>query len=124
MISKSPWGLGATQPTLPILNRSLSTEVCVIGAGISGLTTAYLLAHEGKKVVVIDDGPIGGGETYATSAHLCNALDNRFRVLERYHGVAGSRLAAEKDELGAMLQQYRTFATAYAQFLPLPSSQG
>jgi hypothetical protein len=30
----------------------------------------------------------------------------------------------EKDELGAMLQQYRTFATAYAQFLPLPSSQG
>ena len=95
MISKSPWGLGATQPTLPILNRSLSTEVCVIGAGISGLTTAYLLAHEGKKVVVIDDGPIGGGETYATSAHLCNALDNRFRVLERYHGVAGSRLAAE-----------------------------
>ena len=33
-------------------------SICIIGAGISGLSTAYMLARDGKSVVVIDDGPI------------------------------------------------------------------
>ncbi|MDQ3373306.1 MAG: FAD-binding oxidoreductase, partial [Acidobacteriota bacterium] len=59
------------------LGESIETEVCIIGGGISGLTTAYLLAKAGKKVIVIDDGAIGGGETSRTTAHLSNALDDR-----------------------------------------------
>ena len=39
------------------------TDVCVIGAGIAGLTTAFELARRGVRVTVLDDGPIGGGET-------------------------------------------------------------
>jgi glycine/D-amino acid oxidase-like deaminating enzyme/nitrite reductase/ring-hydroxylating ferredoxin subunit len=70
-------------------------DVCVIGAGISGLSTAYLLAREGKSVVVIDDGDVGGGETGRTTAHLSNALDDRFYELERLHGRQGAQLAAE-----------------------------
>lgn len=66
-----------------------------MGAGISGLTTAYLLAREGRKVVVLDDGPIGGGETGRTTAHIVNALDDRYFELERLHGSHGTRLAAE-----------------------------
>ena len=42
------------------LGKSTETEVCVIGGGIAGLTTAYLLARAGRQVLVIDDGPIGG----------------------------------------------------------------
>ncbi|HYY97157.1 MAG TPA: FAD-dependent oxidoreductase, partial [Pyrinomonadaceae bacterium] len=38
-------------------------DVCVVGAGIAGLTTAYLLAREGRDVIVLDDGPVAGGET-------------------------------------------------------------
>ena len=38
-------------------------DVCVVGAGIAGISTAYMLALEGKSVVVIDDGAIGSGET-------------------------------------------------------------
>ena len=34
------------------------------------MTTAYLLAREGKSVVVLDDGPIGGSMTGRTTAHL------------------------------------------------------
>lgn len=69
--------------------------MCVIGAGIAGLTTAYLLAREGKAVIVLDDGPIGGGMTARTTAHLTNALDDRFYELERLFGEEGSRLAAQ-----------------------------
>lgn len=42
------------------LDKSIETDVCIIGGGISGMTTAYLLAKAGKRVVVIDDGVIGG----------------------------------------------------------------
>jgi NADPH-dependent 2,4-dienoyl-CoA reductase/sulfur reductase-like enzyme len=42
----------------PALGKDIAADVCVVGAGIAGLTTAYLLAEEGRSVVVLDDGPI------------------------------------------------------------------
>jgi glycine/D-amino acid oxidase-like deaminating enzyme/nitrite reductase/ring-hydroxylating ferredoxin subunit len=59
------------------------------------MSAAYLLALEGKSVVILDDGPIGGGMTGRTTAHLVNALDDRYFELERLHGEDGARLAAE-----------------------------
>lgn len=69
-------------------NRSMvrSTRTCVVGAGIAGLTTAYLLGKEGKRVVVLDDGPIASGQTRRTTAHLANALDERYYEIERVRG--------------------------------------
>src|ERR671911_74570 len=86
----------ATHPPVipPALRQDLRTEVCVIGAGIAGISTAYLLARAGKRVIVLEDGAIGGGETGRTTAHLANALDDRYHVLERLHGEEGARLAA------------------------------
>ena len=69
--------------------------MCVVGAGIAGMTTAYLLARAGRAVVVIDDGPVGGGETGRTTAHLSNALDDRYYQIERLHGPYGAQIAAE-----------------------------
>ena len=69
-------------------------DVCIVGAGISGLTTAYLLSREGKKVAVLEDGQIGAGETGRTTAHIVNALDDRYYELERLHGEKGLQLAA------------------------------
>lgn len=71
------------------------TDVCIVGAGIAGLSTAYELLLRGFRVMVLDDGPIGGGETARTTAHLANALDDRFVHLARLHGEHGARLAAE-----------------------------
>jgi glycine/D-amino acid oxidase-like deaminating enzyme/nitrite reductase/ring-hydroxylating ferredoxin subunit len=44
---------------------------------------------------VLDDGPIAGGETSRTTAHIVNALDDYYHELERLHGEAGARLAAD-----------------------------
>ena len=82
-------------PSDGALALDTSADVCVVGAGIAGMTTAYLLAREGKQVVVLDDGPIGGGMTGRTTAHLVNALDDRFYELERLHGERGAQLAAQ-----------------------------
>jgi glycine/D-amino acid oxidase-like deaminating enzyme/nitrite reductase/ring-hydroxylating ferredoxin subunit len=72
-----------------------TTEVCVVGAGIAGLTTAYCLAREGLRVTVVDAATIGGGETGRTTAHLASALDDRFYRLEGMHGERAARLAAQ-----------------------------
>ena len=77
------------------LRGDVSVDTCIVGAGIAGLSTAYMLAREGQSVVVLDDGSIGGGETGRTTAHLSNALDDRYYELERLHGMQGARLAAE-----------------------------
>jgi glycine/D-amino acid oxidase-like deaminating enzyme/nitrite reductase/ring-hydroxylating ferredoxin subunit len=91
----SVWMDTATIPLETPLTERISADVCIVGAGIAGMTTAYLLACEGKSVVVLDDGPIGGGMTGRTTAHLVNALDDRYFELERLHGEEGARLAAE-----------------------------
>jgi glycine/D-amino acid oxidase-like deaminating enzyme/nitrite reductase/ring-hydroxylating ferredoxin subunit len=91
----SIWAATADTPSESTLQKNVEADVCIIGAGIAGLTTAFLLVKEGKDVVVLDDGPIGGGMTARTTAHLTNALDDRFYELERLFGEEGSRLAAE-----------------------------
>ena len=85
----------ASRPEFPRLAENERADVCVVGAGIAGLSTAYLLTRAGKSVIVLDDGPIVSGETERTTAHLVNALDDRFFELERLHGEKGARLAAE-----------------------------
>jgi glycine/D-amino acid oxidase-like deaminating enzyme/nitrite reductase/ring-hydroxylating ferredoxin subunit len=71
------------------------TDVVVIGAGISGITTAYCLARAGKSIIVIDDGFVGSGETGRTTAHVSNALDDRYTEIERLHGSEGAIIAAD-----------------------------
>jgi glycine/D-amino acid oxidase-like deaminating enzyme/nitrite reductase/ring-hydroxylating ferredoxin subunit len=81
-------------PQFPALDRDLRANVCIVGAGIAGLTSAYLLARTGRSIVVIDDGPIAGGETGRTTAHLTAALDDRYYEIEKLHGRDGARVAA------------------------------
>lgn len=75
------------------LTGAVSADVCIIGAGIAGLTTAYLLSRAGRSVVVIDDGPIGGGETARTTAHLSWAIDDRIYRIAKWHGEEKAKLA-------------------------------
>jgi glycine/D-amino acid oxidase-like deaminating enzyme/nitrite reductase/ring-hydroxylating ferredoxin subunit len=91
----SVWMQTSEMPEEPQLPSDLRADVCIVGAGIAGLTTAYLLTKEGQSVVVLDDGPTAGGETCRTTAHLVTALDDRFYHLEKLHGHDRARLAAE-----------------------------
>src|SRR6476620_4257080 len=92
--STSPW-MAVEMPSFPALTENQTADVCIVGAGIAGITTAYLLSRRGKSVVVLDDGPIGGGETGRTTAHLSNAVDDRYVEIERLHGEQGARIVAD-----------------------------
>ena len=87
--------LDAPLPSYPPLGEDLTADACVVGAGIAGLTTAYQLARAGQRVVVLDDGPIAGGETGRTTAHVVTAYDDFYHEAERLLGAADTRLLAE-----------------------------
>lgn len=93
--SVSEWLDTVQMPSCPTLAEDIEVDVCVVGAGIGGLTTAYLLQKEGKKVCILEDFEIGSGQSGRTTAHFTTALDDRYFQLEKYHGVKGARLAAE-----------------------------
>lgn len=91
----SVWMETALVPALSALSESTHADVCVVGAGMAGMSTAYMLAREGKSVVVLDDGPIGGGQTSRTTAHVSNVLSYRYYELEEIHGKERAKLIAQ-----------------------------
>src|SRR5438067_13878912 len=81
----SLWMATATVPQQTGLTKDTHADVCVVGAGIAGMTTAYLLARQGQSVVVLDDVLIAGGQTQRTTAHLSKAMDDRYFGIGRLH---------------------------------------
>jgi len=109
---QSVWAASVSLPQLAPLEQNLQVDVCVVGAGIAGLTTAYLLARAGKRVAVLDDGPVAGGMTQMTTGHLTNQLDDRYFELEKLHGTEAARLAADShtaaiDRIETIVRQER-----------------
>jgi glycine/D-amino acid oxidase-like deaminating enzyme/nitrite reductase/ring-hydroxylating ferredoxin subunit len=95
MKSASLWLDTAHPQRYPALTSDIETDVCVIGAGISGVTTAYLLSREGRSVALIDAGTPGGGQTGVTTAHLTAVIDDRYSEMIRLHGEDGARLSCD-----------------------------
>ena len=106
--TRTLWRSTVELPAFERLRANADVDVCVVGAGIAGLSTAYLLAREGRSVLVLDDGDIGGGETGNTTAHLSNAFDDRFSEAERLFGEGGARLIAASH--GAAIRMIREIA--------------
>ncbi len=92
--TSSVWLDTSSMPAFPPLEGDTRADVCVIGAGIAGLTTAYMLLREGKSVVVIDSVGIGAGETGRSTAHMFPP-DERFSELERGFGTDKASLVAD-----------------------------
>ena len=100
-ITESPWYDEIQQQPMKFdklrrnISPSESVDISIVGGGIVGLSTAYLLSKSGKKVVLFEDGYLCSGETGRTTAHITHALDDRYYNLEKLHGMEGARLAAE-----------------------------
>ena len=89
------WTRKTSTPSGSPLTKDVHADVCVVGAGIAGLSTAYFLVREGRSVVLVDDGRPSSGQTARTTAHLANAIDDRIQHVERLRGTEGARLAVQ-----------------------------
>ena len=89
------WFAAVKKPlSYEVLNSNIDTDILVIGGGIAGLTTAYCLAKEGRKVVLVEDGYLGSGESGRTTAQLTCALDDHYFELEKIYDEPTAQLAA------------------------------
>lgn len=71
----------SSRPAFPKLDRSVSADVVVVGAGITGISAAYECVRRGMKTALIDAREVLSGETGRTSGHLSSALDDRYYEL-------------------------------------------
>lgn len=69
-LPESYWRASSTVPAFPSLEEDIEVDVAVVGGGISGVTTAYLLAKEGLKVALIEAGQLLTGTTGHTTAKI------------------------------------------------------
>ena len=97
---KSLW-IETTKDELNIrpLEKDEKTEVCVIGAGLFGLTTAYYLSKQGKKVVVLEKGDIGKKVSGNTNGKITSQHGLFYDHLITDYGEEYAELKAKNNEL-------------------------
>jgi glycine/D-amino acid oxidase-like deaminating enzyme/nitrite reductase/ring-hydroxylating ferredoxin subunit len=93
--NKSYWLDSAKQPLFESLQSNEKCDVVIIGGGIAGLSVAYTLVKEGKKVILLEDGNIASGESGRTSAHLASSLDDKYYIIRKDFGEEDTKLAAQ-----------------------------
>jgi glycine/D-amino acid oxidase-like deaminating enzyme len=54
----------------PSLNEDIEVDVVIVGAGIAGLTAAYVLKQSGRTVAVLEKNTIGSGTTSKTTGKV------------------------------------------------------
>ncbi len=82
-------------PRFESLRGEIDVDVAIIGAGITGLTAALLLAERGRSVAVVEKETVAAGETGNTTAHITEAIDARYHYIRRKYSVDDARLVAE-----------------------------
>lgn len=100
MTSKSLWMSIAVAPQAVPLQKDEQADIAIIGSGIAGLSTAYELSERGFSVIVIDRGPIAGGMTARTSAHLAPLCDDLQSEMQKIKGEDAARLFYESHAAG------------------------
>ena len=81
----------------PRLRGEMKCDTVIVGSGIAGLSVAYELAASDQKVIVLDRGPIAGGMTSRTTAHLAPICDDGVSELEKLRGEEIARLFQESQ---------------------------
>ena len=80
------WSTSATFPQFAKLAEDVVADVVVVGAGVTGLSAAYLLAKAGKQVIVLERDRCAMIDTGHTSAHLTMVTDTRLSELVKRFG--------------------------------------
>jgi gamma-glutamylputrescine oxidase len=98
---------GLPQPDRPALQGSVEADVCVIGAGYTGLSSALHLAEAGFKVVVIESARVGWGASGRNGGQLVHSYSRDIDVIEARHGKAAAQALGGMAFEGAKIIKQR-----------------
>jgi len=96
----------------PAVGGGARADVCIVGAGLAGMIAAYLLGRAGRRVLVIDEGPVGGVQGGLEAAHLASVIERPYAAIEARQGRSAARVAAQAgaaaiDALEAIVHRER-----------------
>ena len=102
---ESVWNSGFNFRKRETLSNNIECDVAIIGAGIAGLLTGYMLNKSGREVVIIDAKCIGSGNTKNTTAKITSQHDLIYNNLIKEFGEEKARQYAKANELA--IKKYR-----------------
>ena len=94
----SIWEKETVLPQYESLKQDLTVDVAVIGAGIAGILTAYLLQKQGVNVVVLEAKTIGSGQTGKTTAKVTSQHNLIYHKLVSSLGTEQAKLYADANQ--------------------------
>jgi gamma-glutamylputrescine oxidase len=99
-------------PERPALEGALEADVCVVGGGIAGCSTALHLAERGLQVALLEDNRIGWGASGRSGAQAIQGVAAGQAKLDRLIGPAAARAVWDVsiEGLALMRQLIRRFA--------------
>ncbi|WP_213881275.1 FAD-binding oxidoreductase [Pseudomonas sp. dw_358] len=94
-------------PSRPALQEELQTDVCVIGAGYTGLSSALFLLEHGFSVTVLEAARVGFGASGRNGGQIVNSYSRDIDVIERTVGPEPARLMGAMAFEGARIIRER-----------------
>src|SRR5689334_17847434 len=86
MKTTSYWLEKPALPRFARLNKNIKVDVVVVGAGMTGITAAYLLKRAGRTVALLERDRCARCDTGHTTAHLTCVTDLRLHELVKKFG--------------------------------------
>ena len=97
------WYQDVSMPRFPKLTASSETDVVIIGGGLTGVLSAYLLAKKGKRVVLLEKRTMGSGATGYTTGFLTQSIDTNLADLLWMLGQEKAKLVTNSHGEGVRL---------------------
>lgn len=97
-VPQSYWIASTPQPNFDTLNDDLEIDIAIIGGGITGITSAYLLKKEGFKVAIVEADRILQGTTGHTTAKITSQHDLIYDKLRTHFGEEKAQQYAVANE--------------------------
>lgn len=95
----------------PVLEEALDCDVCIIGAGYTGLSSALFLSEAGYKVTVLEAAKVGYGASGRNGGQLVNSYSRDVDVIEERYGdktaeILGSMIFEGADIIRSRIKDY------------------
>jgi len=96
----SYWRRNESKPVYPQLEKDLEIDVAIVGAGIAGLSCAYLLKQSNLSVAVLEKDTVGHGTTGHTTGKVTSQHSLIYDDLKKHSGEKAARLYGEANQAG------------------------